>query len=188
MTEPLNLESFVQDTFSEAWRVCSRDAVLFLLAGLIVIFLGGLTLGVLLGPLVVGFIRIVDRRRKGEAATASDVFSGMERFLPAFLATLAVGLTVILGTFLLVLPGLVAAYLAMFVWHPIALRGVGAGAALFQSFKLIQAHFGVTLILFLLLMILNGLGSAVMLGTLITFPFSLVVLSLAFERLSPPRT
>jgi uncharacterized membrane protein len=184
MAEPVNLESFVQRCFEEAWELFKKDVILYLLSGLIVIVIGGVTLGVLMGPLLVGFIQIVRRRQKGEMPTAGEVFAGMQSFLPAFLAALLIGVCVFLGSMLFILPGLAVAYVAMFTFHFIAFKNAPVGSAIAGSFGLIQEQFAATLVLFVLVGILNGLGGAIMFGALLTFPFGLLVLTVAFEKLT----
>ena len=58
------------------------------------------------------------------------------------------------------------------------------GTAIAGSFGLIKEQFAATLVLFVIVGILNGLGSAVMFGTFLTFPFGLLVLTVAFEKLT----
>ena len=184
MAEPVNLESFVQRCFEQAWDLFKKDVVLYLLSGLIVLIIGGVTLGILMGPLVVGFIQIIRRRQKGEMPTAGEVFAGMQSFLPAFLATLILGVAVILGSMLFVLPGLIVAYIGMFTFHFIAFKNAPVGTAIAGSFGLIKDQFAATLVLFVIVGILNGLGGAIMFGSFLTFPFGLLVLTVAFEKLT----
>src|SRR5438093_1208747 len=130
MTEQVALESFIEDVVRKTWDLFRADAVLYLLAGLILAALGALTLGILLGPLTVGFIDIVRRRMRGEPATAGDVFAGMSSFLPALLVTIIVAVGVILGVMLLVVPAAVVVYLTLFVFHFVAYDKAGVGGSL----------------------------------------------------------
>lgn len=184
MATPIELEPFVQDTLVKAWDLFKKDVVLYLLAGLITIFLGAVTLGVLFGPLTVGFIQVIRRRQNNEAATAGDVFAGMQSFLPAFLATLLIGIGVVIGSMLLFIPGLIVAFLAMFTYHFIAFKSAPVGSALGGSFTLIKDQFVLTLVLFLVVAVLNAVGGAIMFGSLVAYPFGLLVLTVAFEKLT----
>ncbi len=61
--------------------------VLFL-AGLIVYLLSGLSLGILLGPLLAGMIVLVIKLVNNEKAEAGDVFNQFNKFTPTFLVGL----------------------------------------------------------------------------------------------------
>jgi hypothetical protein len=184
MTESANLERFVQDVFKESWELFVKDIVLYILAGLITAVVGGVTLGILLGPLFVGLVGIIRKRRRGQPASAGDVFSGLSQFVPALLLAIVVGLAVILGSFLCVLPGLAVAWAAMFAFHELTYKQAGLGDCISQSVALIKAQPVPTLILFLIIGVLNGLGGAIFLGSIFTFPFGIIAITVAYEKLA----
>jgi uncharacterized membrane protein len=178
------LEGFVKTVFGEAWETFKNDIVLFILAGLLVAVVGGVTLGILIGPLMVGFVELTRKRLRGQPGTATDVFSGFQKLVPAILAGIVIGLAVIIGSILCILPGLAVAWAAMFAFHFMAYKDQDVGDCLKNSFELAKANIGPTLVLFLLVGFLNGLGNAVALGGLLTFPFGLVAVTVAFEKLT----
>lgn len=179
-----NLEGFVESVFRSAWDLFKNDAVPFILAGVILVFVGGLTLGVLAGPLAVGFVLMVRKRMRGETISAGDIFGGMSYFLPSFLAVLIIGIGVIIGSILLVLPALILIYVTMFVFQHIAYKNEGVGSALGASFNLIKENFGPTIVLLLLVAVINSVGGAVPFGFVVTLPFGMIASTIAYEKLS----
>lgn len=176
-------EAFISDAFADSWRLFKANPVLFLLTGLVVLLLGAFTLGVMAGPLLWGFIDIIRRRNRGEPVTVSEVFRGTAHLLPTLLLTVIIAVGVVLGSMLLVLPGLAVAWVTMFAYHEATYRGLGVVESLRGSYAIIKAQPWLTLLFFLILALLNSLGSAIVLLVLATFPFSMVVLTLSYERL-----
>ena len=187
----LDVEVFVRRVFTDSWDLFKRDPALYILAGLVVVVLGAVTLGLLAGPLMVGFVQLVRERRRGVPRAVGDLFGGLSgRWLSALLLTLVVAVGVVLGSMLLVLPGLVVAFVAMYAYQVLAYRGAGVGESLTGSYHLVRDQLGPSLVLFLLLAVLNTIGGAVIFGSLLTLPFTLVALTVAFEELTrlPPVT
>ena len=184
MTPPIEVEPFLRQVFAESWELFKRDPALFILAGLVVILLGVVTAGILAGPLTVGFVLIVRARRRGETASVGGVFDGVRYFLTSLVVSLVILLGVLIGSALLFLPGLIVAFILMYAYQLIAYREAGIGESLKGSFSLVKEQLGPSLVLFLLLAILNAIGGAVVFGSLLTFPFTLVALTLAYEKLA----
>jgi len=179
-----NLEGFVQEVLKATWQAFKNDLVLYLLAGLLVAVVGGITVGILLGPMLLGFVELIRKRLRGKPGTATDVFAGFQKLAPGILAGLVIGIAVLIGSFLCVLPGLAIAWAVMFAFHFMTYENQGVGDCLKNSLELVKAHVGPTLILFVLIALLNGIGNAVALGGLITFPFGIVALTVAYEKLT----
>jgi uncharacterized membrane protein len=183
-TNTTSTELNVGDVLSRAWKLFTDKPAEHILAGLVVAIVGSLTLGILAGPLLVGYIRMIDRQSRGEAINVSQVFDGMNAFGSAFLASLIIGVCAFIGTLLLVLPGiLVLLAWSLGLWF-VALRGDSAMAALGASWRLFKTHLGPVLLMFLIFVVLNAAGSAVLFGTLFTFPFAVVVQTIAFRELT----
>ena len=180
----INVEGFVQGVFNESFAAFKKDLVLYILAGLIVVFVGGFSLGILMGPLVVGFVQLARRRRRGEAATVSQIFDGMSSFGAAFLLTLIIAIGCFIGSMLLFVPALIVGLIVMFSFQVMVYKDAGVGDALKGSFELVKAHFVPSLVLFILLFVLNAIAGAIFIGAAVTVPFSLVATTIAYEKLT----
>jgi uncharacterized membrane protein len=167
----------------QSWGLFAQKPLEHVLGSLIVALGGTLTLGVLMGPLAVGQIRMIDKQRRGEDIRVEDVFSGFSSFAPAFVASLVFVVGVAIGLVLLVVPGVVLALGWAFALWFVALQRASATEALADSWALLKAHPGSVLLVLLVVTLLNLLGGAVLLATLLTAPLSFIFATLAFHEL-----
>ncbi len=184
MTEARRTEDVVQSTLSEAWNAFTSDFVLWILSGLIVVVLSVFSLGLLSGPMTVGFIKLVEKRRRNEPASATDVFEGFSHFGASLIAFLLISVGVFVGSLLLFLPGLLFGLLMAFTFHAIAIDDRDATGGMGKSFGLIKENPAPAAALLVIVLVLSGIGGAVVFGTLLTLPFTLVLMTVAYHRLS----
>jgi uncharacterized membrane protein len=182
--QTIPIENLVQDSLRESWEVFKQDAVLLILANLVVIAIGMVSLGILFAPMTVGMIGIIRKRRRGEPAAVGDVFAGFSSFGASFVATLIMVFGTLLGLILLVVPGLVFAFLCAFTLHGIAYRGLGAVDAIKHSFEAVKRNALAVGVMILFAMIINTIGGMVWVGTLLTGPFTMLLFTVAYEKLS----
>jgi hypothetical protein len=182
--DPLpHAEPNISDILARAWKLFTDKPAEHIITGLLVSVLGAMTLGILFGPLLVAYIRMIDRQRQGETININEVFSGFDAFVPSFLVTLVIGICAFFGMLMLVLPGILVLLIWSFALWYVALRGESTVGALSASWSLCKAHVGPVLVVFLTFMVLNAAGSAVLFGALFTFPFALIVHTIAFRDL-----
>jgi uncharacterized membrane protein len=178
-------EAFIGDSLKEGWEVFKKDPVLYVLAGLMAGILGMISFGILLGPLMVGFIEVVRNRMRGKSATATDIFQGFSFFVPALVVGIVAVVLISIGTALLVLPGIAAAILLSYALHFVA-YGEGVGGAISGSIKLVAENFLNVFLLGLLVSIGSGVLGPVTggIGFLVLGPLAGVIYTVAFEKLS----
>lgn len=172
-------------SLTEGWKLFSTHLSLFLLAGLVHLVLSVVTLGLLVGPLTLGLIRMVERRRAGEHVEVNDIFSGFSQFVPSLFLTVLLAVFLALGFALLFVPGFVLLCGWMFAFHVMLRDQCGALEAMSRSWELFRSQTSLVLVSCVLLLICNSLGGSVVLGTILSVPFSLICLTLLFERISP---
>lgn len=170
----------------QSWALFTSKPLEHIVASLIVMALGTVSLGVLIGPLCVGQIRMIDRQRQGEDIRIEHVFSGFDSFAPAFLTTLIVLVGVSIGLVLLVVPGVFLMVAWGFALWFVALGGASAFEALSASWALLKQKTASVLLVVLLSAVLNSLGASIVLGTLLTAPLSFIFATLAFCQLREP--
>jgi hypothetical protein len=184
MTEARKTEDVVQSTLSEAWDAFTRDFVLWILGGLILIVISVVSLGLLSGPMMVGFIQLVEKRRRNEPASAIDILEGFSHFGASLIAFILISIGVFVGSLLLVLPGLLFGLVMAFTFHAIAIDDQDAIGGMSKSFGLIREDPALAAVFLVIILVLSGIGGAVVFGTLLTLPFALVLMTLAYHRLS----
>ena len=178
MAEAIQTENLVESSLSESWNVFKDDVVLYVIASLLVLVVSAVSLGLLSGPMVVGFIKLVDKRIRGEAGTATDVFDGFSHFGASFIATILIAIGVFVGFLLLVVPGLIFAIATAFTFQAIALDDAGATAAMGQSYTLIKENLAPCVVLLVIVIVLSAIGGSVIFGSLLTTPFCLILMTL----------
>jgi hypothetical protein len=184
MSEPNSLEQFLLSVLRETWAVFQKNALTFVLAALVATFLSAVTLGILAGPLFVGFIDLVRRARQGEAVQMGELFNRFDSFASSVIATFLIVIAVAIGCSLLVLPGLLIALFSGYTLQAIAYERLSAFDSIKRSVQIVRAHFVNTLVLFLLVSVVQTLGGSALLGVLLTMPLSLIALSVAYEQLA----
>ena len=183
MTEPIQPEQVVQDTLSEAWRLFQDDFVLYILAGLLTIAVSIVSLGLLSGVVSVGFVQLIEKRRRGEDANPTDVFDGFSQFSESLMASILIGLGIVIGMFLFVLPGLLFGLAMLFAYPAIAIDNETATGAMTKSYTIIKENFSIAATFLVIVVVISSIGGAFVFGTLLTLPFCLILLTLAYHRL-----
>jgi uncharacterized membrane protein len=171
----------VSGLFKRTWALFQSKPVEHLVAGLIVLVLSVVTLGVLLGPLMVGQIRMIEKQERGEDPRIEDVFAGFSSFGAAFLTTLILFVGIAIGLVLLVLPGLLVGAAGSFALWFVALEGASAVDALEGSWRLLKAHTASVVVLIILLAVVNVLANTVIVTALLTTPLTMIFWTLAFQ-------
>lgn len=168
--------------FKYSWDLFVKDIVPLIVGGLIAGILGVITLGILIGPLYGGLVKMIIRRvRENRAAAIGDVFSAMDQFGTLFITTLVLGILITIGFFLCIIPGILLATIWMYVLVYIIDKKVSMGDAMSLSKKLVsQNGFGMHLVVLLILGVISGILSITYIGSFVASPFILVVICVMY--------
>jgi len=167
--------------FKRTWTLFAAKPVEHIVAALIVMALGTVTLGVLFGPLAVGHIRMVDKQTRGEQPRIEDVFSGFDSFGASFLAGIIFAIAVTVGMLLLVVPGLFVIAAWSYTFWFIALKRSSATEALGASWQLLKTQAGSVLVVLVLVAVASAVAGSTVIAVLLTTPLSLIFCTLAFQ-------
>ena len=170
-----------------AYRLLAAEPVTYAVAAAVWIAASVLTAGLLMPPLAVGFIRLIDRHRRGDEIEAGQILAGLGAFWSSLGAGLLITAAVAVASAAIVVPGVVLAILWSFSIHFVALQGATSTGAMLASWRLTRRHVGSVLLLWLTVLALNLLGSVVVVGLLVTLPVSLILSVLAFLELEGQR-
>ena len=181
---PIEVEVFVLRSVRESWETIKSDPVLFIVGSVLVAVVSVVSLGVLAGPMFVGFIQLVQRRRRGQAAKIGDVREGLSLFASSFVAFLVIAVATCIGMLLLVIPGLMVLIATCFAFHEIAYRKLHAADALRASFHIAKRNLLHVLIVLVGVAALNALAEIVPFALLLTVPFGAVWMTVAYEILT----
>ncbi|MDD2545766.1 MAG: hypothetical protein PHI55_05720 [Burkholderiaceae bacterium] len=136
---------------------------------------GGMSMGLLYGPMLVGYMRMIDQETQGGQARLGDVFRGFDDFVPALLAVLISSIVVWLGFFLCFFPGLLVLALIPTSAFLVA-RGQRDGVAAFQgAWAAVRPHFLTAFVSMLVLGFVGSLGSLLCgVGVFLTLPIAMI--------------
>ena len=147
-------------------------------------FIGLIAIILLIPPLVIGFIRFNSKCVRGQPATLGDCFSGFDIFGTSVLAYVLMGLLVLVGTLLCILPGIYLAIAYAFAWNLVAERRGSAWECLEMSRQAVTAHWGWAFLLMIVASLLAYVGLvACLIGVFATMPFYGLMLAAAYDRL-----
>jgi uncharacterized membrane protein len=200
---------------SKAWTFVTGNLVLILVSYLILAVIGGIPcVGfVLMGPLMIGFVRIIQRRLKGETPEIGDIFKGFQEFgrgfvtgllmllcclavaIPLYVLAIILGHIPVLGFVLAPLVMIVGAFCALavsvfsFVWPMVASSTVSPTEAVSKSFKFLLANAGPMLTLTLVATAIGMAGViACGIGMIFTVPLGIVMMVMAYEEYYLPKS
>lgn len=183
MAEVEPFDQFVVSVARESWQIFRRDPALFVIAGLVMMVVSICTLGLLTGPLAVGFIDLARRVRAGETVAVSTLFGRMDSLVSSSVALFVFGVLFVIGL-MLVVPWLLVLLFFGFSLPAIAYEHIGGIDSLRRSVALVRGNVVPTLALMIALSLLHALGNITMLGWLITTPLGTIALAVGYERLA----
>ena len=135
-------------------------------------------------PLFFGIYLMALNIVKGVDVKIGDVFKGFNYFFVSWIMTIIAAFTILFGLALLVIPGILLILLYQYA-IPIAVsENLGAYDSLKKSYRIGMDNFQFTLMLGILIFIINAIGSSVGVGWFITYPFTVICLVLATQKLS----
>ncbi len=180
---------------SEGWRLFTADIGGFIgftiVAGLIAIGLALTLVGMLFYmPLFAGFWVVPFFMLKGRPHVFGDFFGGFRQTGQLLLLGLVMGLLVFVGTLLLIIPGIYLAIAWTWAMGLVIDRKMGFWEAMSVSMKVVNKNFWETLLLVLVIAVINSLGSAVFVGSLVTIPLGICMLVAGYRAIFglDPRT
>jgi uncharacterized membrane protein len=173
---------------SDGWNLFLANAGGFvafaLLGGVIAVLMAVTVVGLLfITPLVAGLLIVPLAMLKGRGTRFGNFFDGFMRLGGFLLLGLVMGIFIILGYIALIIPGI---YLTVAYTWAMALmidRGLGFWDAMSTSMRVVNKNFWETLLLVLVLSIINGLGSVVFVGYLLTLPLTFCILAVTYRQI-----
>jgi uncharacterized membrane protein len=152
-----------------------KNPVAHILAVVLIGAVGGVSAGVLSGPMVVGYMRMIQKEERGEAVEFTDVFKAFDDFVPALLAVLLSSLIVSVGFMLCFVPGLLIIGLVPTAAYLVAVGEKDGINAIKRAFEAVKANLLGTVICSLVLSIVGSLGALLCgVGIFLTLPIGMI--------------
>ncbi|MCK5698680.1 MAG: glycerophosphodiester phosphodiesterase [Candidatus Aenigmarchaeota archaeon] len=178
----MTVEADFEDVIGEGLKLFRKQYVAIIIAMIIAAF--GSIFIITAPPLFFGLYLMGVKMAKGETVEVKDVFRGFDYFLVSWVLVIVAAITIMIGFIFFVIPGILLIILFQYA-IPIAIsEKLGAIDSLKKSYRIGRDNFWFTVILAIALWIIKAAGGAIVVGGLITFPFSIVCLCVATLRLT----
>lgn len=99
-----------------------------------------------------------------------------------FVGSILIALASMLGFLVFIIGSFVVSIALMFVMPALVFDDMSIGAAFKSSFEVVKANLGQTLLLFVLIAILNGIGGSLGAATIVTVPFGVIATAHAYMK------
>ncbi len=152
-----------------------KDPVTHIVTTLLVIVISGVAFGLLTGPMMVGYMRMIKAEDEGGKANIADVFRGFDDFVPSLLAVLVASIIVSIGYMLCILPGLLIMALVPTAAYLVAAGEQDGIHAIKRAWEAIKGNLLGAFLCMLVLGIIGNLGLILcFVGIIITLPMAFI--------------
>ena len=152
-----------------------NDPVTHIVATLLVVIISSVFFGLLTGPMVVGYMKMLKSEDEGRKPEIADVFKGFEDFVPALLAILVGSIIVSIGYLLCILPGLLLMAIVPTAAYLVACGEKDGINALKRAWTAVKGNLLGAFLCMLILGIIGNLGLILcFVGIIITLPIAFI--------------
>lgn len=183
----------IGDWLSEGWALIKDDIVTFAVASLLAGIITVVTLTICAPAMTVGLYMMVFKKMRGEQVAIGDVFQGFQKFGPAFVVYLVVGigagivgvvinLIPVIGQIISPLVGFIIGAVIFYTWQLVAEREIGPIEAITASLDKVKPDFVMYCVCALVYGLINAVGMAICgIGALVTTPLVMAATALAYR-------
>lgn len=132
--------------------------------------------------LIGGMYRTAFKQLRGEPISTGDLFSAGDRFLPLLGASIVIGILVMIGMALCIIPAFIVAGALYFTLPLVVERGLGVGEAIQKSRDATRGDLFMFVVFTLVVLLLAQAGSYLCyVGLLVTWPLQFTIAAVAYR-------
>jgi len=152
-----------------------KNAVTHIVTNILIGIMGSVSAGLLSGPMMVGYMRMIKVEDEGGTPEIADVFKGFDDFVPALLAALLSSIIVVIGFMLCFIPGLLIMALVPTAVYLVAVGEKDGVNAIKRAFDAVKSNLLSTCLCSLVLGFIGSLGAiACGIGMVVTMPIAAI--------------
>lgn len=164
-----------------AWELYKSDYITFIIITLFGLLFILLSFGILTGPVMCGFMNVVFRKARGQRAEIRDFLGGFENLGERILAGVIALISFLMGSALLIIPGVMLAGIFCLVFPMMADRKMIASEAFRNATEIWVENIGSFSILALVAILLSISGLMMLFfGVLIFMPVAYATIAAAY--------
>lgn len=175
----------IEKLLKDSLEIFQKNIVAFII-GTLIAGIGSILI-VTIAPLFYGVVYMAVKGIKGEKVEIGDVFEGFKApgaFVQSWIVVIIYLVLMIAGSMLLGRIGGILGILMIYALPLLVMREYSGKDAIKENFELIQKYPVETAIVFLIFFALNFIGSLIVIGALLTFPFSMIGYTLMAKNLT----
>jgi len=175
----------VKTCVKKSWKILCKEPLLLMGAALLGAFITAITFGILGMVIYTGLAAMVIKLEKGPKPGVKDIFQYMNKVLFLLVLAIIMGVSVMIGIALLVVPGLIIAALWMYAPLAMAFDDMDIVESLKYSAAMVNAN-GLLehIVIVLIISVVNMLGAQLAgIGFLVTFPLTSGFVGLMYNAL-----
>ena len=152
-----------------------KNPITYIVGFLLLAVINAMTFSLLLGPLVVGYMRMAKIDDEGGKAEIGDLFKGFDDLVPALVAGLLSSVIIFAGTMLCIIPGLLVAPILPISLYLVATGEKDGVIAVKRAWKAISNNLIESFACGLVLNVVGIMGLVVCcVGALVTLPITFI--------------
>jgi uncharacterized membrane protein len=175
----------IEENVSGSFACFFKDPWIFILAGLIGMALSVVTLGILAPVMALGIAEMFYKTRDGSKAVIDDLFTHMGRTLDLAIQGFLIGVCVLLGCIMLIIPGLLLMALWIYAPYYLVYKNMGIIDSLKASTAAVKKNgLMMHVVIILVTLLVNAIGIQIVIGVLLTYPLVMGFIGFLFSETS----
>lgn len=177
----MQAENQINNVFKKSFNVFKKEYVTLIIGTIIAVLM--MIFIITIPPMIFGIYYLCIQTIKGKKTKVTDVFKGFNWFVTSWLMAIVALLAIAFGLILLIIPGILLMIVYQYAVAIAILKNTGPIESLKKSYHLGKNNFSFSLVLFIIVAAISGVGGLTKIGFLITMPFTSLVTVFATQVL-----
>jgi uncharacterized membrane protein len=164
--------------------ITKDNAIVTLVGAAVLSFASTVTLGILAGPLFLGYAAACLKISRGQPVAVDDLWTGLQRLVPALVTSLIIGVAAFVGFLFCLVPGLIVLFLCTFVFHAMvddpSLTGI---EAIKKSAAMVKENITDVGVVWLVGILLNAVLSISVVGVIAGMAFASLMSAFLYQEI-----